>query len=235
MEGGERLVEVQTFSEPIYNPHGLERTDKKSGAVQCLAEVDETQETPNGCSDAARRRARKAAFDLVGCNHDLNLFITLTLDAARISRTEWGEVIRKLSTWLDNRVRRHGLKYVLVPEHHADGEAIHFHGVINEAAVRLVNSGKKQKGKVVYNLPDWQYGFTTAKRIGGSAADRDAVCKYIMKYLSKETEKIGGRYYLHGGALCVPRYEYAHAEFESVEGFQIQVTDFLSCKIKTLL
>ena len=82
----------------------------------------------------AARRARAALRDLALCN-DFDCFVTLTLDGAQVNRYDPKQVIQKLNRWADNKVRRDGLRYVLVPELHKDG-AIHFHGFF-----RLGHSG----------------------------------------------------------------------------------------------
>lgn len=153
----------------------------------------------------AKRRARKTVFDLAMCNSDLDLFITFTLDGAKIDRYDYKPIIKKLNTWLDNRVRRRGLKYIFVAEHHKDG-AIHFHGVVNSSAVKLAPSGTTDKrGHEVFNVTDWVLGFSTAIYCYGG---RDAVCKYICKYITKSGEKVGGRWYYSGGELEKPTFAY---------------------------
>lgn len=149
--------------------------------------------------DRARSRARAKVRQLALAN-EFQWFVTLTLDPAKIDRYDAAEVVRKMSQWCDNRVRRKGLRYILVPEHHADG-AIHFHGFFN-GALEAVESGLTDKrGHKVYNLPDWTLGFTRAVRLYG---EYGAAVTYVTKYIGKETEKIGGRWYYSGGALAAP-------------------------------
>ena len=195
------------------------------------------------------KTAHRRLYDKIQCNRQLNLFVTLTLNEQEISRTDYGEIIKKLSTWLDNRVRRDHLAYILVPEYHKDGKSIHFHGVMNENGLHLVNSGHKRNGKTVYNVEDFPYGFTTAIRItnpkNGDAGD--AISKYVHKYMSKALKevghdlekaralKIGGRYYLSGGALTQAQFKYAHFDFlavDEIEGFRIEEAG-LTLKILT--
>lgn len=57
--------------------------------------------------------------------NDFRWFVTLTLAPDKVDRYDAGEVVRKLSQWCNNQVKRRGLKYVLVPERHKDG-ALHF-------------------------------------------------------------------------------------------------------------
>lgn len=181
----------------------------------------------------AQRRARTQVRDLALSN-DFRYFVTLTLDGGKVDRYDIKAVTRKLNSWLDNAVRRHGLKYVLVPELHKDG-AIHFHGFVNDA-LRVVDSGtvippeggkprrpksgvQRQQwlangGHVVYNLPQWRVGFTTAIELYG---DYGAAVGYVCKYINKEQTKVGGRWFYHGGDLRLPAVEYDDRNIEDVE------------------
>lgn len=177
----------------------------------------------------AKRRARAAVHDLALSN-DFRYFVTLTLDPEKINRYDEKEVTRKLNTWLDNNVRRRGLAYVLVAERHKDG-AIHFHGFFNDA-LSVVDSGtvvppgggKPRKprsarqralwlsegGHVVYNLPRWSWGFTTAIELYG---ERTAAVGYVCKYIAKEQEKVGGRWYYSGGDLRHPTVTFCDVDY----------------------
>ena len=242
VNGDRRAAELCTFSQPIFNPHHLENDVGKSKRV-----AEEDLEEVNECSlsDASLRRARKRVFDLAACNYDCNMMLTLTLNGEDFPRDDWNAIVHRLNVWLDNMVRRHGMKYIFVPELHKDGKSIHFHGFVNEGALTLeratnAKTGKPlfQKGRAVYNCVNWKYGFTTAVRLGGTDVDRLNTAKYILKYITKAVEasgKIGGRYYLHGGKLAEPSYEYFNADFDEVEGYEVQITNGLSCKVHTLI
>ena len=155
-------------------------------------------------SAKGRSRARGKLYDLVRCNWDLNCMFTLTFDADKIDRTSYDDIIKALNGWFANRVRRNGLKYVAVPEYHADGEAVHFHGLCNFDALSTIYSGKRHKGRKVYNITDFPYGFTVVKRITDGDSDRQRVAAYVCKYITKGNAKVGGRYFLHGGQLGKP-------------------------------
>ena len=236
-EGFLRLGEVCVFSEPVYNPRNLEGNEPNGS----LPQRKERPGNPNACSDSSIRRARSRLFDLVTCNPECNMMLTLTLNGEDFPRDEWAAIIPRLNTWLDNMQRRHGLKYMLVPEYHKDGKSIHFHGFANEDALRLkraINpkSGKPllQSGRAVYNVENWRYGFTTAVRVGKEATDGEFAAKYVLKYITKGQEKIGGRYYLHGGDLKEPVVEYFNADYQELDGElwkEFAVTDNLSCKL----
>lgn len=182
--------------------------------------------------DRAKRRARSALRDLARSN-DFTHFVTLTLSAEKVDRYDMKSITKILNSWLDNHVRRDGLRYVLVPELHKDG-AVHFHGFFNDA-LPLLDSGtvippgggrpRKPRsaaqraawladgGHAVYNLPAWTLGFTTAIGLYG---DRHAAIGYVCKYITKAQQKIGGRWYYSGGTLQRPQVEFCRCDYEEL-------------------
>ena len=183
----------------------LEETENASAA---FGDRWEQEKQENG--RRSRSRARTRIFDLCQCNH-FDLFVTLTIDRLKADRYDYRAILRTLNRWLDNRVRRKGLQYLIVPELHKDG-AVHFHGLFNDV-LHLVDSKRKdRKGHTIYNLPDWPLGFTTAIRLYG---EKGAVSRYVTKYISKTENIIGGRWYLHGGCLKEPMYTYDNIDFDA--------------------
>lgn len=203
---------------PREAPEGLDVAEAEAASA-ALGDVWERQ--GKEAQRRAAQRARRNLFDLAACN-DFDLFFTLTLSPEEIDRYDYKEAVRRLGQWLSNRVRRKGLRYVAVPELHKDG-AVHFHGLCNAEAVKLVDSGHKDShGRKVYNVSDWSFGFTTAVRLNGSY---EAVCHYIAKYITKQQEggTIGGRYYFHGGELLRPVYRYVSSICSSVAPRVVEV------------
>lgn len=213
-------VEEMIASRPIFGPAGWEI----SGHCAASSRASGSRKK---CGDV-RRSARRAAAQLRRYCHcmDARYFVTLTVDAARCDRYDIPAVTRKLSQWADNQVRRRGLVYILVPELHKDG-ALHYHGLFNDA-LSVVDSGtlsipgrKRPKrprsnaerarlldagAQVIYNLPSWSFGFTTAIPLYG---DHDRAISYVSKYIGKQSgQKIAGRWYYHGGSFGEPSVEY---------------------------
>lgn len=186
------------FRESGWEPDGWER---KAHRIRDSSDPDgEESALP---SERAMRRARAQVRELALAN-GFGLFVTLTLNGGMVDRYDMAAITRKLNVWLDNQVRRRGLAYVLVPERHQDG-AIHFHGLFNDA-LEVVDSGHADKeGHTIYNLPRWTLGFTTAIRLYG---DREQAIGYVTKYIGKQGEKPGGRWYYSGGALRRPEVTY---------------------------
>lgn len=197
------LLEVVTASRPVF---------KAIASAEPISAPGRARKGPKpaGGEDDGRaaRRAKKALYDLAICN-DFDMFFTLTLSPDKIDRYDYKTAVRMFGQWMDNRVRRKGLRYVAVPERHKDG-AIHFHGLCNSDACKLVDSKRRdKKGRKVYNLSDWTLGFTTAVFLD---EHYHQVCQYVSKYITKQTGggTIGGRYYYHGGALLTPIYRYSN-------------------------
>lgn len=242
--GGVFPVEIMVFNQPLFAPCTLMCKAHQS-ARDNTSDID-TALDGHGSYDAIKyyRRVRKNVYDIISCNPDMSMFVTLTFDASVIDRYSYSDIIRKLNVWLDNRVRRNGLKYLLVPEYHKDG-AIHFHGVMKDSSLKLVNSGKRHKNKTIYNITDFPYGFTTAKRLGGKDHDIQAVAGYVTKYMTKTlidyengkdvSLKIGGRYYLSGGELQRPTFLYTSIPLPNVGGHVVDIPDLkLTGRIYTL-
>lgn len=226
-DGSLRLARVQVFDSPRFKPLGWEAlsNDHSSKGISACEDPDvgEDPEDEDGkrASDLARsvRRARRNAFDLIMCNPDLNAFATFTYSPDVVAdKSDYGECYKYLRSWLSNGVQRDDLKYICVPELTKAGD-VHFHAIANGEGLRLnearsAKSGRllRHNGDQVYNIANWGAGFSTAqliRRRGEFDDPREAVAKYIFKYMGKNFgAKIGGRYMLHGGKMAHPLLAY---------------------------
>lgn len=207
--------ELMVCSRPVFREAGYEDAAKfiQSNVRSIIPREDardvaDKAEPDAANIDRARRRAASRVRDLAHANH-FRWFVTLTLDRERIDRYDAAAVVRKLSQVMDNLVRRRGLAYVLVPELHKDG-AIHFHGFFTDA-VEAVDSGHTDgSGHKVYNLPEWPLGFSTAIELYGTYS---SAVGYVCKYVRKQEQKIGGRWYYSGGKLAKPEVSYPDVDW----------------------
>lgn len=229
------LMEIMAADRPIFREPGWEPSDLWDTSPNVLRRDSEAIPEAGKAASITRamRRARAQVRDIALCN-GFRWFVTLTLDQAKVDRYDMSAITRKLNVWLDNAVRRRGLRYVLVPERHKDG-AIHFHGFFSDA-LEVIDSGtmtgpgwkrpRKPRSerdrvawlaegkRVVYNLPGWTLGFTTALEVYG---DYQAAVGYVCKYIGKQGEKPGGRWYYSGGDLRRPEVSYAALSVRDVE------------------
>jgi hypothetical protein len=157
--------------------------------------------------------------------NDFEYFFTWTLDKELIDRYDPKEVAEKMQAFLRNKVQRNNLKYIVVPEHHKDG-AIHAHGFFS-GDLKMKNSGKlDSKGRTIWNILDWKYGFSTAVRISGSY---EKACQYITKYIEKCDKMIFGNFYYAGGHGLIrePETHLFDSEFREVnaETYNIEIAE----------
>lgn len=232
-EGETKLAQIQELGIPAFRLPGFE--EAKPEALAPLFEEAELgalpreDEPPGGDGNRLRalRRAKINAFNKILANPDLDTFATFTLSPEAISdRASWDDAYHSLRLWLTNNVTRRGLKYVICPERHKAG-GIHFHGIMNSAALQLAPASNPHTGKPLhhngnplYNVTSWRYGFSSAELIGSATLDREKVAKYIFKYMGKQgiTGMIGGRYALIGGKLADVTYLYGNTPEEFMDG-----------------
>lgn len=128
------------------------------------------------------RRSMNKIKELAYCN-EWKWFVTLTFNPEKVDSFDYDIVVDKLSLWLNNmRKRCKDMKYVVVPELHESGRW-HFHGLFMDIDdMTFVDSGKRHKGSVIYNLGNYRLGFSTATEI----KDYQRASTYISKYICKE-------------------------------------------------
>ncbi len=201
-------------SAPIFREPGWEAAWGAEPEAKPLPTARVTGKKSQGADMERSMRRARAKLRRLALANDFQYFVTLTLDPAKIDRYDGAAVTKALGRWCDNMVRRHGLRYILVPEMHQDG-AFHFHGFMAGRGLEVRDSGVEWGGRAVYNLPQWGYGFTTAQRLYG---DYHAAVGYCCKYIGKQAgQRPLGRWYYSGGALAEPEKVYADLEYRDVE------------------
>ena len=204
--------DIVCASAQIFHEPGWELSDKwDSDKVKPVRAAGVKSEGENMLRSMRRARAKLRRLALA---NDFQYFVTLTLDASKIDRYDGQAVVKALSRWADNMVRRCGLRYILVPELHKDG-AFHFHGFLSGDGLKVVDSGVKWDNRPVFNLPQWGFGFSTAQELYG---DYHAAVGYCCKYIGKQDgQRPLGRWYYSGGGLREPDKVYADLDYRSVD------------------
>lgn len=208
-------MDIICASDKTFRPAGWESAEDFSRAARRGPEPAKREKGKKSEGDDMVRSMRRARAKLrrMALANGFDYFVTLTLDPAKIDRYNGAAVTRALSQWCDNMVRRHGLRYILVPEQHKDG-AFHFHGFMAGEGLNAADSGIQWDGRPVYNLPQWTLGFTTAQRLYG---EYTAAVGYCCKYIGKQqNQRPLGRWYYSGGALAKPEKIYAALDFRGL-------------------
>ena len=235
--------EMLVFPSSTFVPDGWELAGdgKQNRAAVTIDEAAAAAEEFSSNPDENRRksyqRARNNLFNLLMCTTAFDCFATLTLDGAKIDRYDYHAIMKDWRVWFSNRVQRNNLVYAFVPEFHKDG-AIHFHGLCNFDALNTSQAFNPYTnvplvdpdGRQIYNISDWPYGYSTVIPLSGDNA-RTATAKYCYKYITKSKgEKVGGRYYLSGGQLGRPKYDYVNIDYYGLDAKEIVINDYVRCK-----
>lgn len=145
-------------------------------------------------SSSSLQRTKSVITDISLAN-DFDLFVTFTINPDKIDSFDIPLVKSKVSKWLNNAKSNHNslnfspqLEYLVIPELHKSGR-IHFHALFKNYQGSLLDSKKSQNGKVIYNLEQFKYGFTTATKIESI----EKTSNYIQKYIKKDMLKIGNK------------------------------------------
>lgn len=200
-ESGWELNEVDNYliEEQIKDDHNFKQSQKPSTPLELTEQLKK--------DDNRFRSIRRSQSIISHYCHSNNFthFFTLTLDSNKIEdRKDKQEVFKILTKWLNNQRTKFGkFDYIIVPEEHKD-KSIHFHGVMRGYKGNLKPSIKR-KGRQVYNITEWDYGFTDCEEIGDIAK----VSNYIRKYITKSMiYEFGKKKYFNSKGLVMPKIEY---------------------------
>jgi len=135
------------------------------------------------------RRTKTTISDLILSNK-FDLFCTFTFDPKKVDRYNPDTVKKVMSKWLNNQRDLHGqLDYLIVPEFHKDGKAIHFHALIKNFKGKLKDTGKLRKQRPIYNITSFRSGYSTAVPIDNI----EKVSSYVKKYITKDMPLFSGK------------------------------------------
>ena len=145
-------------------------------------------------ANRAARRAKMSLFDILN-NNTFDFFANLTFDPEKVDRTSIDAVAQAFTKWAASVRRKYkDMYYVFIIEEHNESDGWHFHGLIGGVSadeLKLVDSGKRKKGKTIYNMQTWANGFTNITVV----ENYEACAKYVAKYITKnvENERLYGR------------------------------------------
>jgi len=205
-----RLMKTTVDSEVVFVPFEDKEIEVYDIDEAHYFELSEEQRKRKNARDSYRRTVNKI-HDLARCEN-WTMFYTLTFSPCYVDRENFSECMKKARKYFDNLRQRkaHDIKYLLVPELHDDKKSWHVHGLVcNDDGVVYVDSGKKDKrGKVVYNVGSYKWGWSTAVKIGNTADDNTKlVSSYVLKYITKDfcERSLGQRRYFRSNNLQVPK------------------------------
>lgn len=156
----------------------------------------EDQENERLANSISRSKAK--VFEYALCN-DFDYFVTLTLDANKYDRYNLSQYIKDLGRFIRYQRQKYDVEfeYILIPEPHKNG-AWHMHALfkgLDPGQLKLFTLKDKipqkikqliKEGRDIYNWTSYadKFGWNTLEKV----KSREAISKYITKYISKSLE-----------------------------------------------
>ena len=188
-DGTYKVIAMKSLKMSGYEKTTLEEDELNGWLLSCgWMEKERKQERPH---DERMReslsRSRRLIWEYARCNA-WEYFVTLTLDEKKVNRKDLAAVVLKMGKMIqrinqsvtgEEWGRTKKIEYVIVPELHKDG-SVHFHGLMkgfHKSDIRVNEHGYKE-------WRHWRdnFGFCNLQEI----KDREKVCSYITKYVTKD-------------------------------------------------
>ena len=170
------------YSEKVQMPELKEPKRKKEDYERTTEQIEKS-------AYSSKSRTINQLYEISRAN-TWEYFLTFTFDRKKIDSSNYDLLCEKVSIWLNNLKKRYApdLKYLIVPELHKDGVHYHFHGLLaNTGNIKFIDSGIRVKNRIIYNMDNWKYGFSTASKV----SDSGRVSSYITKYITKDLCVVG--------------------------------------------
>jgi len=237
-EGG---TQIRIYEKSL--KHGSKREKNENyddNKYEVYSESDNARSSQDDILDSKKRseiesrnRTVQSIYGIARSNR-WDLFLTITFNPELVDSTNYDEVVKKTTTWLNNLKKRvaPNMKYLLVPELHSDGKKWHFHGLLADCKeLTLIETDIVRNGKRVYNLGNWKYGFTEVTKV----EDTRRVSSYISKYITKEICDITfGRKRYWASKNCVrPEQLMSHEFVDDIQEYLKQIQEDVK-HIKTI-
>lgn len=152
--------QLRLYSYDIINDF-REETKKRKKEVR-----DRTKQEEDHILEVSKNRTINTIYELSRSNH-WDYFITMTFNPQRVNSYDLDDCYDCIKKYLQF-IRRNYCKdliYLVVPEKHISGR-YHLHGLIGNAEnipKTIANHNgidlKDNQGRIIYNLPDYIYGF----------------------------------------------------------------------------
>ena len=215
-------VQVRFYTKDIHVKDELvEQIQKKR--LKSLDNTDSVLTDPDLLLYQSKNRTIQNLYAIARSNV-WDYFVTFTFNKDRVNRQSYEDCYNAVSRYVKWLKKKYcpNLKYLLVPELHSDGVSFHFHGLfancLDIPLVVATKDGKElldEKGRYIYNAPDYIYGFSTFTRID----DNFAVISYMTKYITKDLvdNTIGYNRYICSKDIARPVCKVAKLSQEQLE------------------
>lgn len=159
-------------------------TCKPHAVISCM--ICFTRKLNATPSQSSLQRSKTLISDYTACN-DFDLFCTFTFNPEKVDSFDIPLAKLKFKNWIDSqKYHSPDLRYLWVAELHKSGR-IHFHALFyNYNGLLTLAEKKSDYSRQIFNIQNWNFGFSTAVQID----DLTKVASYMKKYITKDMLKI---------------------------------------------
>lgn len=170
---------------------------------------------------AIRRRIKGYAF-----SNNFRWFVTLTFNPEKVDSLDYETAKNTLLKWCRRmRDRYKQFDYLMIPELHKSG-AVHFHGLLGDIPASFVEAANPKNGKTiirqgrqVFNLTDWEYGFSDCEEIESPERAASYITKYVTTALLADKKMYNKKRYFNSQGLKKPAVTFGMNDNADLDGF----------------
>ena len=187
-------------------------------------EVDVFKKTQESLEKSVQRSKRNILKLIRSMDLSNAYFVTLTFDKTKVDRHDFNLCCTKTRNWLHNLRKREGsenMSFLCCPELHPKSmDAWHMHLIICNPGKNFPitdSHHKDRRGKKIFNVDLWKYGFSTAIKIDANPEAAIKLSHYITKYFSKESAMISHNKHRYFASHNIPKPTIRVWQFETDE------------------
>lgn len=215
---GNGRIEVAAYHFPKLRYVGSGRTPSDREAET----TDQAQEERTRRQIYAIRRKIKG----YALSNDFHWFLTLTFDPEKVNSADYETAKNTLLRWCRKMRDRHKkFDYLMIPELHKSG-AVHFHGLLGDIPANFEEAVNPKTGeplirhdRQVYNLKEWEYGFSDCEEIESPERAASYITKYVTSALLTDKQMYHKKRYFNSQGLAKPVVAYGMSDNTDLDGF----------------
>lgn len=211
------IYEIFNLKEKVY-PTGLVKFKKYSFDTikgQVSKNLHNGTSTQKQLDDYLKKRVKERREKIIdiAISNSWQYFATFTYNPKNEEFFPNGysheEAISLMVKWLNNlRTKNKGMRYIIVSEFMKESGLLHFHGLFSNVKWSLSQAYNYNTNEPlivndvpIYNLDDYDYGFTTVSQV----KDTSSVSIYLSKYITKDLVSLKNKkVFWHSRNLSIP-------------------------------
>lgn len=215
---GNGRMEIATYHKPRLRH--LESGMTPSGKVAETSDEAQEKRTRQQIY-AIRRRIKGYAF-----TNSFRWFVTLTFNPEMVDSSDYETAKNTLLKWCRKMRDKHErFDYLIIPELHKSG-AVHFHGLLGDIPACFAEAANPKTGKPiikhgrqVYNLMEWEYGFSDCEEIESPERAASYITKYVTTALLTDKKMYNKKRYFNSQGLAKPVVAFSMSDNTELDVF----------------